>query len=189
MISELQEAVNMKNVVEGYLCVDVRRFFREVFLTPGNIFTWRRMCGNEILDEVAVLVQAESLILYYKNRPQLIALTTSECHLGGRRYWFRCGCGKRVAILYAGDSCFACRHCLNLNYKTQHLEPHERLAKKAHGIRDSLYWPRGFHNGTCPKPKGMHWRTFKRLSVKAENAVEQCNIAARARFPNYDGFG
>jgi hypothetical protein len=81
------------------------------------------------------------------------------------------------------------RNDAKLNYQTQHLERHECLAKKAHEIRDSLGWRRGFNNGTGPKPKGVHWRTFERLSIKAENAVEQCNIAARARFPNYDGFG
>jgi hypothetical protein len=185
----IAEGVNMKNVIEEYLCIDVRRFLGENLLVPGNFFTWQRMCGNESLDKVAVQVNAEALTLFYKKQTQSVMLVATPCHFGGYRYWFRCCCGKRVATLYAGDSRFACRRCLNLNYQTQHQERHERLAKKAHGIRDSLDWPRGFSNGTGPKPKGMHWRTFERLSVKAENAVEQCNIAARARFPNYDGFG
>jgi hypothetical protein len=179
----------MKSIVEDYLNIDIRRLQRQGLLLPGNFFTWHWNRNNETVGKIAVHVQTKGLTLSYKNRPQSVMLTTSSCNLGGCRHWFRCGCGKRVAILYAGGSRFACRHCLNLNYQTQHQERHERLAKKAHGIRDSLDWPRGFNNETGPKPKGMHWRTFKRLSVKAENVVEQCNIAARARFPNYDGFG
>jgi hypothetical protein len=183
----------MKNIIEDYLKIDVRHWQRDSLLSPGNFFTWTWLRNNEPFAKVAVLVQDGSATLSYRSKleyvRQSVKLATSACHLGGYRYWFRCGCGKRVAILYAGSSCFACRHCLNLNYLTQHQQLHDRLAKKAHGIRDSLHWPRGFNNVTGPKPKGMHWRTFKRLSVKAENAVEQCNVAARARFPNYDGFG
>jgi hypothetical protein len=179
----------MKNVIEGYLYVDVRRFRREGPLSLGNLFTWHRMCRNESLDKVAVKVNAESLTLFYRNHSQSVILTTTPCHLGGCRYWFRCDCGKRVAILYAGDSRFACRHCLNLNYQTQHLELHERLARKAHRLRDRLGFPTGFRNGGGPKPKGMHWRTFERLSANAEAAVEQCNVAARNRFKDYEGFG
>ena len=179
----------MKNVIEGYLSVDVRRFFREGYLKPGNYFAWWRICGNEILNEVTVQVQAEALTLFYRNQSQSVRLVTTPCHFGGSRSWVRCGCGKRVAILYAGDSRFACRSCHNLNYQTQHLELHERLAKKAHRLRDRLGWPNGFSNGTGQKPKGMHWRTYERLSAEAEYAVEQCNDAARAKFLDYDGFG
>ncbi|MGZ8945021.1 MAG: hypothetical protein ACXW1W_06290 [Methylococcaceae bacterium] len=179
----------MKDIVEDYLKIDLRKWEREGLLSPGNGFTWHWICNNETVSEITVRVQTESLTLSYRNRSQSVTLATSSCNLGGCRYWFRCGCGKRVAILYAGDSRFACRRCLNLNYKTQHQERHERLAKKAHEIRDSLDWPRGFNNGTGPKPKGMHWRTFERISVKAENAVEKCNAAARSRFKEYEGFG
>ena len=179
----------MKGVVEGCLSIDLRRFSREGHLTHGNIFNCRMTRGNETLDQVLVLVQAGSLNLFYRNKSQIIMFATTECHLGGSRRWLRCGCGKRAAILYAGGSQFACRHCLQLNYKTQHLEPHERLAIKAHKLRDQLGWPRGFLSGHETKPKGMHWATFEGLAVKAEDAIERFNIAARAKFPDYEGFG
>src|SRR6478609_5352946 len=36
----------------------------------------------------------------------------TRCNFGGRRPWFICQCGKRVAKLYDTSSIVACRHCL-----------------------------------------------------------------------------
>jgi hypothetical protein len=55
-----------------------------------------------------------------------IALTTTQCNYGGKRYWFVCGitidgkvCGKRVAKLYFADyKYFGCRTCFNLSYES-----------------------------------------------------------------------
>lgn len=51
-----------------------------------------------------------------------VDLTTTLCHFGGRRRWFRCpraGCGRRVAKLYKPPSAtyFLCRHCHQLTYE------------------------------------------------------------------------
>lgn len=179
----------MKNIVEDYLKIDVRRWQRDGLLSSGNFFAWEWLCKNESLAKVAVLVRKGSINLSYRSKSQSVQLVTSACHLGGCRYWFQCGCGKRVAILYAGASRFACRHCLNLNYQTQHLQLHDRLASKAHKLRNRLGWSGGLSDGEGLKPRGMHWRTYKRLSAEAENAVEQCYEVAKAKFPNYEGFG
>ena len=47
---------------------------------------------------------------------QSISLTTTRPHLGGNRYWFLCGCGRRAGRLYlpAGQRLFRCRRCYNL---------------------------------------------------------------------------
>jgi hypothetical protein len=50
---------------------------------------------------------------------QRILLTTTSCHFGSFRYWFRCLCGARVAILYKLGSLFLCRHCGDLAYPLQ----------------------------------------------------------------------
>lgn len=56
------------------------------------------------------------------------ALTTTPCHLGGKRFWFICGlskngryCGRRVSILYKSGDYFGCRHCHNIAYESQNL--------------------------------------------------------------------
>jgi hypothetical protein len=183
----------MKNTVECFLNIDIRKWQRQGLLMSGNFFNVQWSRSSKVVGKMVVLVQRESLILSYRSQGKYVResviLATTACHFGGYRYWFRCDCGKRVAILYAGESRFACRHCLNLNYQTQHQEPHERLAKKAHRLRDRLEWPRGFRNGSGPKPKGMHWSTFEHLLAEAEAVVEQCNVAARSRFKGYEGFG
>ena len=183
----------MKNTVESFLNIDIRTWQRQGLLTSGNCFNVKWSRNGKAVGKMVVLFQSESLILSYRRQGKYVResviLATTACHFGGCRYWFRCDCGKRVAILYAGATRFACRTCLHLNYQTQHQEPHERLAKKAHRLRDQLGFPTGFKNGGGPKPKGMHWSTYERLSAKAEAAVEQCNVAARSRFKGYEGFG
>jgi hypothetical protein len=49
---------------------------------------------------------------------QQIPLTTTRPYLGGKRFWFLCGCGRRVGRLYLppGQGVFRCRHCYNLTY-------------------------------------------------------------------------
>jgi len=51
---------------------------------------------------------------------QRIQITASRPHFGGSRYWFVCGCGRRVGRLYLapGRQAFACRRCNNLTYKS-----------------------------------------------------------------------
>jgi hypothetical protein len=57
-----------------------------------------------------------------------IQLTTTSCHYGGCRWWFRCPlysagsyCGQRVRKIYLppGGDYFGCRHCYNLTYQCQ----------------------------------------------------------------------
>ncbi len=49
---------------------------------------------------------------------QTIPLATVRPPLGGKRFWFLCGCGKRVGRLYlpTGQRAFRCRCCYNLTY-------------------------------------------------------------------------
>jgi hypothetical protein len=51
---------------------------------------------------------------------QTIPLTTVRPHLGGKRFWFRCACRKRVGRLYLspGQRVFRCRSCHNLTYRS-----------------------------------------------------------------------
>ena len=51
-----------------------------------------------------------------------VSLITTDCNLGGVRYWFACPhCGRRVGVLYLapGDEYFRCRHCNNLSYQSR----------------------------------------------------------------------
>ncbi|MEF8727222.1 MAG: hypothetical protein V5B34_03250 [Accumulibacter sp.] len=107
-------------------------------------------------------------------------LEWTACTLGGRRAWFRCpanGCGRRVALLYLGGAgIFACRHCYRLAYACQRETADDRAARRADRIRDRLGWQAGILNPSGSKPKGMHWRTFERLTAE-HNAFVGVSLA------------
>ncbi|MEX2367477.1 MAG: hypothetical protein WD601_12795 [Pseudohongiellaceae bacterium] len=107
-------------------------------------------------------------------------------HYGGERPWFLCparGCGRRVAILYGG-AIFACRHCHGLVYESQRELEYDRAARKADKIRDKLDWEPGILNGSeyWKKPKGMHWKTFERLTAQHDAFVAESLAGMAERF-------
>ena len=114
-----------------------------------------------------------------------VRLDWTECTLGGRRPWLICpaaGCARRVALLYiGGEGIFACRHCYRLAYACQREEPDERAARRADRIRGRLGWQAGILNGIGGKPKGMHWRTFERLTAAHHDFVDLSLTAMVAR--------
>jgi len=71
-----------------------------------------------------------------------VRLKWTPCHYGGSRAWLLCpiaSCGRRVAILYAGDGngTIACRHC-KLAYDTQRETTRFRDLYRAQKIRIKL---------------------------------------------------
>lgn len=79
-----------------------------------------------------------------------IPLTTTPCHFGGKRFWFRCpfvsdgkSCGRRVGRLYLppGARVFGCRHCHNLTYQSaQTHDPRPyKLAQNAGAMTAALH--------------------------------------------------
>ena len=62
-----------------------------------------------------------------------------------------------------------CRHCLGLAYESQREAPHYRALHKAQAIHEKLGGT-GCTLDPVFKPKGMHWRTFRRLATQMEEA-------------------
>lgn len=102
-----------------------------------------------------------------------VYLEWTGLHFGGRRAWFLCPaqrCGRRVAILF-GDSIFACRHCHKLTYECQRERVDDRAIRRADAIRRRLGWQPGIANPAGDKPKGMHWKTYRRLQAQHDEFV------------------
>lgn len=62
---------------------------------------------------------------YQEKIHYLVNLESTPCFFGNKRWWFLCPmvkdgkpCRRRVAHLYSIGAHFACRHCLNLTYRT-----------------------------------------------------------------------
>lgn len=167
-----------RNLTDLCLQIDVRRLQREGLLTPARVFGWKWTAGPETVGAIEVRVGGDQIHLVYRHRDgdgdewqatnYPVRLEWTPCHFGGSRPWFLCpaaGCGRRVAILYCGPI-FACRHCHRLVYRCQRESPYDRAARRADKICGRLGWLPGLCNAKGGKKKGMHWRTFKRLTSR-----------------------
>jgi hypothetical protein len=172
------------DATDDYLAVDVRRWQRDGLLTPDRAFGLQWTCNGETMASIHVVTEADRVILNYRHRSgggewkderYPVRLAWTPCHYGRARAWFVCpavGCGRRVAILYGGGI-FACRHCYRLAYASQREGADDRALRRADTIRRRLGWKPGILNGLGDKPKGMHWRTFERLTSDHEAFAER----------------
>jgi hypothetical protein len=173
-----------KDATDDYLAVDVRRWQRDGLLTPDRAFGCKWTRNGETVASIRVVAEADRVILIYrhqsgggewKDERYPVRLAWTPCRYGGARAWFVCpalGCGRRVAILYGGGI-FACRHCYRLAYASQREGADDRALRRADTIRRRLGWKPGILNGLGNKPKGMHWRTFERLTSDHEAFAER----------------
>jgi hypothetical protein len=172
--------------------LDIRRLQRAGVLKTGQLFSWQwTVCGKEV-SSIQARTEVDRVILIYKNRSSngewhpmeyAVDLEWTACTLGGRRVWFRCpaqGCGRRVAVLFGG-SIFACRHCHKLAYQCQRETDDDRAIRRYNTIRRRLGWKPGFLNGYGGKPKGMHWRTFERLTAEHDAFVNASLVGMAQR--------
>lgn len=98
-----------------------------------------------------------------------VDLTTTACNYGKVRYWFVCPyCEKRRAILYLGNSGLACRTCYRLCYSIENKTKSNRAIDGAFKVNQKIGCD-GAIDDFCIKPKGMHWKTFRKLLAKRGN--------------------
>lgn len=168
-----------KDTTNNYRSLDVRKLQRERMLTPGHAFQWQWTRDGKEVASIHMQIEVNCVILDYRTRSNggdwqpmeyPVYLEWTGCNYGGQRAWFLCpatGCGRRVAKLFMGGSgIFACRHCYRLAYASQRENGDSRATRRADKIRERLGWEPGILNGRGRKPKGMHWRTFDRLSAE-----------------------
>lgn len=170
-----------RGTTDDYHRLDIRDLRRYGYLRPGSFFSLRWTRSGEETGSIQGHSTHDSVVLSYRTRSHgsdewksleyPVQLDRTPCNYSGERVWFQCpawGCGRRVAVLYGGGI-FACRHCRNLNYESQHEQPYQRALTRYQNIRVRLGGHPGI--GEFPdKPKGMHWRTYNRLCCKAEQA-------------------
>ena len=159
-----------KATTSDYHQVDVRRWQRDGFLVAGRSFACR--WGNiEVVTASTARGEPDrvSLCSWQDRSTYSVRLAWTPCNYGGSRAWFICparNCGRRVAILY-GDGPFACRHCRQLAYDSQHDSGWHRSVRRARAIRMKLGGSLSLADPFPEKPKGMHQRTYSRLYRKA----------------------
>ncbi len=112
----------------------------------------------------------------------------TRCNFGGRRPWFICQCGKRVAKLYDTGSIVACRHCLGTIYECQRRGENGRKYLRACRIRLSVGGAPTIAREFPEKPRRMHRKTYDRARFKCEKLEEalRSNRHFRSREPDYE---
>ncbi len=172
-----------KETTDDCRSMDVRYLQRNGLLSAGRSFVlnWTRNGKKEA--SIQVRTEADRVILDYrhqrndsewKSQNYPVRIEWTSCHYGGARAWFLCpanGCGRRVAKLHLNGAIFACRHCYRLAYSCQRENQDDRATRRADKIRDRLKWEPGILNGHGIKPKGMHSRTYQRLTIKHDAHV------------------
>jgi hypothetical protein len=169
-----------KNTTDSLLRLDVRELARSGALAPGNqsISQWTR--DGRPAGSVGLQAEAQALVLVYAAKGlqdldwtpirERIDLATTPCQYGGERPWFVCpSCQQRRAVLYLVGDRFRCRCCHDLVYSSTRVTPGARAQRRADAVRAQL----GDGSGRripglvdLPKPKGMHWRTYRRLRAE-----------------------
>lgn len=175
--------MSVASTTDDFWKIDVRRWHREGLLAPGCRFTWVWRYGAALAASIQVGARSDNVVLSYRHRnaggrsevvTYKVEITRTRCHLGGSRPWFICparGCGRRVAILYGG-AIFACRRCHRLAYQSTRENAAERAMRRTDKIRGRLGWTPGILNRPGDKPKWMRWRTFERLHMEHDVALD-----------------
>jgi hypothetical protein len=166
--------LNAAGCTDDYREIDIRRWKLDGLLVPGKAFECKWLFKGNVIAQISVRVEAGRVLLSYRHKTAgsdwraeeyWVSLDYTPCNLGGKRPWFLCparGCGRRVAIRYGGGV-FACRHCYGLAYRSQREHETDRAARRANIIKARLGWQLGILNRPGWKPKGLHWKTYRRL--------------------------
>jgi hypothetical protein len=173
-----------KTTTSCYRSLDIRRLHRAGILKPNAFAMWQWSRDGQVTASIQVRSERNRVWLDYRHRRAdepweaenyAVAVEWTPCHYGGSRPWFRCpalGCGRRAAILYGGEI-FACRRCYGLVYDSQNDTRHGRALSRAQAIRVKLGGSPSLFEPFPAKPKGMHWRTYHGLLLRAEQAQNE----------------
>ena len=184
-----------KHKTTDYRELNVGKLVKDGLLkTHGNYtLEWkRRGC---VVAAITISTEQDRIKLNYQtstvgkdkqDHSYYIGLSYTPCHMGGQRAWFVCpSCQKRAAILY-GKRFFACRKCCELVYPITTESELDRKTRKLDKLRERLQWQAGFLNGYEWKPKGMHWRTYRKLERTYRLTECQTYLEMNKTMPLFD---
>lgn len=183
-------------MVEDSLTLDLGHLLRQGTIRPWQhvqgVLNWTFQRDGKVVASIgyaASLLDSDSgwLRLRYRHndvpKECTIQMTTTVPNYGGLRWWFICPLsGDRVAKLHLpnGASIFGSRKVHGLAYRSQRESQPDRMAEKAHSLRQKIGGIPGFGELMPPKPKGMHWTTFQRIQNEI-CYLEDASMAAMAR--------
>ncbi len=100
------------------------------------------------------------------HQTQQISLTEMPCHLGGSRPFLLCPeCREQFLVLYLKDGAWACKHCHDLAYRSQRLNPRKRHLHAIQKIENKKL------KGAPPDEKPYRMKSKKHLAIVEELAA------------------
>ncbi len=172
--------------LEGHRSLDVREMWRQGYLKPGIMATMSWSRRGEPWGNIGYVAGTDKITLRYKYQrydqawedvKQEIFLEWTSCNYGGRRPWFTCRCGRRVALLYCAGRYFLCRKCYGLIHASVNEGKKDRVLRKMQNIRKLLGGTMSLADLFPRKPKGMHQRTYQRWRWRYGAAEERYWVA------------
>jgi len=167
-----------KATVDSQHAVDIRYLKKQGSIGAGNngALTWS--CRGEKTGAINYQVKENGIKLMYNSREaktedwqvveQFVHFNYTSCNYGGKRTWFLCTeCNRRVTTIYGAGKYFLCRHCYELNHQSQHENYYDRQLTKAQEIRTKLGGSGNLASPFPEKPKGMHWKTYRKLQLQS----------------------
>ena len=180
--------------MESGLTLDLGRLIRQRNVRPGEhvagSLVWTRTRSGEKLGEIGYEAQLSNdglqwVRLHYSvNSVPMdykVYVEATRCNFGGVRWWWSCPLtGNRVLKLYLppGAKKFAARAAYRLPYRSQR----ETQIDRTHAAKARMHKKLGVeyddYDGYFPKrPKGMHEKTYDRLVIELEDAIEAHDTA------------
>ena len=167
-----------KPKVEECSSIDANQLSRDGCLKNGwnGTMTWSR--NGVKTSSIGIHTSNDSLHLSYCTEEygtvsQSVTIERLPCRFGGSRAYFRCKCNKRVVKLYAAGKHFLCRYCYHLPYSSKNESQWDRALRQRKKQRRRLSRNIGLEASMAQKPKGMWWRTYKRLQERAYEAEQR----------------
>jgi hypothetical protein len=167
-----------KPKVEECSSIDANQLNRDGCFKNGwnGTMTWSR--DGKKFSSIGMHATANYLHLSYCTEEygtvsQSVTKERLPCSFGGSRAYFRCKCNKRVVKLYADGKHFRCRHCYHLPYSSKNESHWDRALRQRNKQRRRLSGNAGLEAYMAQKPKGMWWRTYRRLQERACEAEQR----------------
>lgn len=185
---------NKKDTVDGMRSLSISHLVKKEMIALGHGQYNRSMSWRNQQGEVTSSIGYESTVdweghgylgLRYtvtnsgNQYDYKIRISATKPHYGGLRLWFHCPkCQKRLGKLYSRGA-YVCRGCADLSYDSRQQRPAFRYLDQAQKIHIALGGD-GCEPGcyTPPKPKGMHWKTYRRKVEKLAYYSDKADLHA-----------
>ena len=155
-----------------YRSIDLAWLARKTLLNVSRSSTLTWSLGGHETGSISFEMLQSGIRLVYRARrsgdewqdiKEFVPIIETATNFGGKRRWFKClTCQARCRILYGGIY-FRCRRCPPLKCESQYENGYSRAVSQTHGLRKRLGHVESLDDPFSDKPKGMLWKTYRRL--------------------------